>query len=535
MKNWQTAAKILLLSVSLGSFSFFAFHKINDQGLLYHDAGVYLLETKFLDEGFHLMKSFHRGEGGHQFWEDIKTKTEGVPLHSGKPGLNLIFWLASLIGGLDDSISAKVTAISGILGLLLTFLVSRKLNRWDSAIYSTTFLSTSIFYLVYSRSGLAEQVVTVFFLSGILFYLSARERFSAVKLFLAGFCLGYASTCNPWRVLYMPALLIALDFLGTLLEKQKISHFIKHTLWIAGGFVIPPIAFELPYVVLKIVFKTLPFPDYWSHLAEKLGWITAKDGGFLWFQHMERLAKVYGAAEGPFWGTLVILAWIFLFIRFVMKRNFNDLFLWAFSFIPFFYFSLSVPAGQTIPRLVSNVIPFAAIGAGELFFFVEKKTKTPWIGLCLSFVLLIYQWPQQWNIAKVRSGYREASRYLASTGEKKLMIFGMEPVWRFHLGRRADAPYERPKSMEEMIQKANEEKIRYLVVDYSVLHSNYGADFTSKLMGKVKPVATFENPLGGAWIQIADQFGWEKHQEIVQDPWSQMIYIFDIQEIKRSL
>ncbi len=535
MKKWQNTAKILLLIIAVVSFSFFAFYKIESQGLLYHDAGVYLLETKFLDEGFHLLKSFRHREGGNHFWEDIKTKTEGVPLHSGKPGLNLIFWLASLFGGLNDSISAKVTAVAGILGLLLTFLISRKLSGWEPAIYSIAFLSSSVFYLAYARSGLAEEVVTVFFLSGILFYLGGRESISPFKLFLCGFCLGYASTCNPWRVLYMPALLIGLDFLGTLFEKQKFSNFIRRTLWITGGFIIPPILFELPYVILKIVFKTLPFPDYWSHLAQKLGWITVQSGGIYWFQHLGRLAKVYGMAEGPFWGTLVLLAWIFLLIRVVRKINFNDLFLWSFSFVTFFYFSSSSPAGQTIPRVVSNVIPFAVMGTGELLFAIEKKTNKPWISFALVLFLSVHSWPEQYKIANLRSGYREASQHLVSTGEKKLMIYGMEPVWRFHLGRRAYEPYERPKSMEEMIQKSEEEKIRYLIVDYSVLHSNHGADFTFQLMGKVTPVASFENPLGGAWIQIADQFGWEKHEAIVQDPWSRKIYIFDIQEIKRSL
>lgn len=533
MKNWQTAAKIFLLTVSLISFSFFSFHKINEQGLLYHDAGVYLLETKFIDEGFRLVKSLPHG-GGDSFWQDIKTKTEGVPLHSGKPGLNLIFWLASWFGRLNDSISAKVTVACGILGLILTFLISKRLYRWDSAVYSLAFLSASIFYLVYSRSGLAEQVVTVFFLAGILFYLLARENFSPLKLFFAGICLGYASACNPWRVLYMPVLLAGLDFLGTLLEREKLSHFAKRLFLIASGFILPVVLFQLPYWILKLVFGALPFPDYWTHLVEKLSWITA-GGGILWFQRIGSLATTYLMIEGPFWGMLVVFGWIFLLIRFLIRRNFSDLFIWTFSFIPFFYFSSSTPAGQTIPRVVSNVLPLAAMGVGELFSSLEKKTGKAWIPFLLTLLLLAHHWPEQSKIANMRSGYREASRYLKSTGEKKLMILGMEPVWRFYLGRVAFEPYNRPKSMKELIDKSEARKIRYLVVDYSVLHSNYGADFTYELMGKVPPLATFDNPVGGQLIYMLDQFGLEEQERTTRDPLSRRIYIFDIEAIKRSL
>ena len=531
---------ILILLVFTG----LAFYRIGEQSLLYHDAGVYLLETKFLKEGVHLLRSLSHGGGGAGFWKEIKTQTEGVPLHSGKPGLNFIFWIASLALGLNDSLSAKVTAVSGIFGLILTFFISRKLNNLRSAVYSTALLASSVFYLLYSRAGVAEQVVTVFFLAGLLIYLHARDRPSFLKLFLAGFCLGYAFASNPWRVLYMPALLIGIEVSAVLFERKwnggvvlaRVGLFIL-------GFLIPITAFELPYLLLKFKWGSLPFPDYWAHLAEKWGWIQAK-GEIAWFRTFTDLGKEYLTVEGFFLPLLTLLAWIFLPVRFLVRKNFKDFFLWTLSFIPFFYFSSSAPAQQTVPRVVSSILPLAAVSGGDFLSWMENRTrkmlKIPMkYGEVIPFVLvgliLVQGLPGHMQRGITRSGYREASRYLRSTGEKKLMILGMEPVWRFYLGRVAYEPYNRPTRMKAMVEKARAENIRYVVADHTVIHSRYNASFINLLFGKVEPVRTFDNPLGGAFPYLLDAVGLHGAEDISKDPRSRKIYIFDIQQIPPAL
>ena len=81
------------------------------------------------------------------FWQDINTRTLGFPLHVAKPGNTFILWLAGAIPGFEDFILPGVTAISALLGLILTFLIARKLGGLLSEIFATAFLASSVFYL----------------------------------------------------------------------------------------------------------------------------------------------------------------------------------------------------------------------------------------------------------------------------------------------------------------------------------------------------------------------------------------------------
>ena len=354
----------VLVCLILLIFSFFAFYKIQDQGLLIHDSGAYLLEAKFLDEGFHILKRVQAGESKNPgFWEEIKQKTQGAPLHSGKPGFNLILWGASKVLGFNDSLSAKVTGLFGLASLVLTFLIACQLGSPVSGIYATAFLASSVFNLVYARSGLAEQVVTSFFLTGLLLVLYSWKKNSKLILYLAGFFLGYTFTCNPWRVLYLLALVLALDFLALWnLEKWDFRTGIKRVTIILSGYFTPILIFELPYAFFKFRSTGLPLKDYWTYLYEKLTWV----GGVVWFKRPWDLAKEYWLVEGPFFVVMLIATWGFLLVRSVIKKSLNDLLILSFSLLPFVYFSLNTPSAVRLPRVVSNVLPFAALGVGGL-------------------------------------------------------------------------------------------------------------------------------------------------------------------------
>ena len=527
----------LLLPILL-IFSFLAFRGLKEQGLLYHDAGAYLLETKFLDEGAQALRTLSSGEYKNSgFWEAMKAKTSGAPPYTSKPGFNLILWAASEIWGLSDSLSAKVTAAAAAVNLLLTFLLARRLTTTLSGIYATAFLVSSVFYLTYARSGLAEQVATVFFLTGVLLLLRSWRKGSNFTLYLVGVCLGYTFACNPWRVLYLLALFLGFDLLAFWWEKKwSWKMAVQRMALMIVGYLTPIVAFQLPYVLLKLRVSNLPFKDYWTYLSEKLGWL----GGVVWFKRPGHLAVEYWLVEGPFFAAVILTAWGFLLFRFMTRRRFQDLFLLAFSLLPFIYFSLATPTGETLPRVVSNVIPIASLAVGELVLgihhLLQEKLKffqkrDGWLGFLLVTVLLVQAIPRQLNLLQTRSGYREASHYLESTGKKEFMILGMEPVWRFYLGRVAYEPYHRPQSLKALVEKAQARQIEHLLVDFSTLHSKYGCRYTASLLGKQTPLAVFPNPLGGSLPYLLDQLALEGSQEVVRDPLSRKIYIFRIKDI----
>ena len=523
-------------------FAFVAFFRIHEQGLLYHDAAVNLLEAKFLQEGLHILttsrdrQTLKEPEG----WEKIKSETVGVPPHHGKPGFNAILLTAGLLFGFQDSLPARTTAFFSILNLVLTFLLVRKISGPESAVYATALLASSVFYLVYARSGLADQVVTTFFLLGILFYFYEIEISKKIFLYASGASLGYAFASNQWRSAYMIGLFIGIEVLSCFWKRKRVKEWRKRTAALLSGFFTPLVFFQIPYWIAQSAVGSLPFRDYWAQLGERI----LQLGGLVWFRDVGELAREFWIVEGPAFPILIFVGWIFLIVRFLSKRRWSDLFLLFFSLVPFAYFSVMKYNGQALPRTVASILPLLSAVAGESLWIVQNRIRLKFSlsqksNALLSAVLWIgilgLTFSRNLQAGITRSGYAEASRYLGSTGEKKLMILGMEPLWRFYLGRVAYEPYSRPTSLEAMIRQARSQNIRYVLVDYSTLHSKYGCAFTAALPEWFKPRAVFSNPRGVSLPYLLDDFGLAGSLKISQDSRSQEIYVFDIKEMADQL
>ena len=199
--------------------------------------------------------------------------------------------------------------------------------------------------------------------------------------------------------------------------------------------------------------------------------------------------------------------------------------------------------GEAFPRMVASLLPITAIGVGEMIaaagaFLSSRlaplRNRDGFVTTIAVVIMLYIALPRCARLGITRSGYPEASRYLQSTGEKKFMILGMEPVWRFYLGRVALDPYARPTSLKALVEKAQREYVRYVVVDFSTLYSKYGCEYTSSLIGLLKPVATFANPRGNSLPYLCDIFGFEKARAIARNPSAGTIFLFSVDDIARS-
>lgn len=521
-------------------FSTVAFHQINNQGILYHDAGMCLLEAKFVGESLQTLVKLGSGKPhGKDIWQEIKSTTTGVPIHAGKPGYNVIVWLGSLIAGFHDTLSAKVTAVAGIFGIFLVFLISRRLGGDDSAICSATALASSTFYLVFSRSGLADTVVSLFFLLGLYIYVRGRYS-STTARYWVGLCFGYAFSSNHWRASYIVLILGLLETVYAFLEHWNWKTWLQRLTLIGAGFVTPILLFQIPYVIARSVLGPLPFHDYWAQLVNRLEDIL----DVRWFLNMTELSREYWKVEGGLFPLLVFLAWIFLGIRFLIKRRPEDLLLLFYSPLPFFYFSALQYGNASLPRLSSLTLPISALCAGEFLAFLKQKLEIRFrpviqnpLGITPLIVTLLlgYGIPRQLSTGITRTGYAEASQYLARTGESKFMILTMEPIWRFYLGRVAYEPYDRPQSLRELVAKSRAAGINYVTVDFETIHKPYGLGYTVSLFGKVKPRAVFPNPKTENLAYLLDDFGLVQSQEILKDTKSHSIYIFNINDISGAL
>jgi 4-amino-4-deoxy-L-arabinose transferase-like glycosyltransferase len=536
----MTRTTCILFGAILVVFSLLAFHGLDERGILYHDEGMYMLQARFLDEGFRILLTLDSSEYRQAgFWENIKSETSGVPIHVGKPGYILVVWLGGMLTGFQDSLSAKVSAFSGVLCLILVFMISRRMRDNVGALFATAALASSTFFLIYCRAAFPDQVVAVFFLSGLLLY-THRARTSTLALFLVGLCFGYAFSCNQWRMSYLLAIIVALEIVIAWAHSSGWNVLLKRLLLFLLGYAIPIGAFQLPYVVVEHIAGPLPFPDYWDQLMERF----RTTEGLVWFDHPAELAEQYWKVERGVFPSLVVLSWCFLLRRLWIKRRREDLILLSFSLIPFLYFSCVKWNYMALPRTLAITIPVAALCVGELISGCHSAFQSllnpvgrrrAALTVVVVLLLIVQSLPQHLQAGITRSGYRAASSYLAQTGEKAFMILSMEPIWRFYLGRVAYEPYNRPGTLRELVIKAEGAGIKHLLVDFSTIHSKYGLDYTASLIGNVSPVATFSNPRGIAFAYLLDTFGLKKSIRISNDPASEMIHIFTIESIARAL
>ncbi|MBI3312895.1 MAG: hypothetical protein HYZ83_01480 [Candidatus Omnitrophica bacterium] len=511
--------------------------------MLYHDAGIYLLEAKFLQEGADLVLQ-HKVSREIGFWNKIKKQTQGVPIHCGKPGWNLMLAASGLFLGFQDYLSAKITASTGVLILILVFILSKQAGGNRSAVYSMVFLASSTFYLIASRNGLPDQAASLFFISALILYFFTKPFVPVssdppswkknLLFYSAGFLMGFAFACNQWRTLYLFALLMGMVAARMLFEEKRFDIF--SLIFIFSGFLTPIIAFQIPYWIVKQIAGPLPFRDYWQQLVER--YYTKE--GIIWFFSPGQLSQEFWKVEGPLFSSAVIFSWMFLSIRFFVLKRPQDLFLLFFSLIPFLYFSAMTWGGEALPRTVFNILPVACMAAGEtmasIHRFLEKrfschKNFRPVITGLLSLLFLFFGFARQNALGITASGYSEASDFFKKEPRQRLMILGLEPIWRFYLGRVAYEPYNRPKTLRAALDIARREGIKYLIVDYSTLHSKYRAGFTRDFLNKAEPVAVFLNPRGTAFAYLLDEYGLYKAEKISRDNTSGKIYIFSLPEL----
>lgn len=522
---------IFLFVLLVSFFSFLGFRRINEQGILYHDAGCYLLEAKFIDEALQVLGSIRPGEAsGPDFWERISTETADVPPHHGKPGFDAIVWLAGKFFGFHDTLTAKVTVTFAILNLFLTFFLARRLYSSRSGIYAVAVLASSLFFLVYARSGLPEQVVTSFFLIGILLYLKSRESPSKVWIYLTGFSLGYAFACNHWRTGYMPLVILGLDLITTGRENGGTRKWLGRAFLMTLGYLTPIVPFQLPYLLTQGVIGPLPFPDYIAQLVDK-----SEFGYLVWLERVHTLGLIFWKVEGPLFVAAACLAWLFLLIRYSRRHEFRDLMIPLLSLIPFVYFSSFKWQGETLPRIVSSLPPLLSIGIGEMASAIQRRIR-PDVTALLVVLILVFSFPRNLRAGITRTGYAEASRYIQSEGEGKPMILAWEPVWRFYLGKQGYRLHQRLDSLEAVVEKARKESVGYLALDNTALYSRQGESLRNEIFQRgIEPAAKFYNPRGRSFGYLLDEHGIEKYSIVAEAPWTDYILVFKIKDIENKL
>lgn len=87
--------------------------------------------------------------------------------------------------------------LSGIAGILLTYLLGCELQNRRIGLLAAVFLATDNMYVMASRTARQETMTTVFALAGVLLYLYSSRRKSVGLAFLSGLAIGGAVQVHP--------------------------------------------------------------------------------------------------------------------------------------------------------------------------------------------------------------------------------------------------------------------------------------------------------------------------------------------------
>ncbi|MCA9772570.1 MAG: glycosyltransferase family 39 protein, partial [Myxococcales bacterium] len=170
--------------------------------------------------------------------------------------------------GIQPWVGPLVSAIYGIAGIILVYLVGARWWGRDAGVAAALTLAVMGWHWIYSREGFVETDATFFMILAIALYLrSARDvaRHPYWGAFGGGFLWGVALTIQ-FRWASFALILVAAELLHAWLHRRGLwVHVARFTLMVLG-IALPNLLFEVPYYVAHIVARhfemKLPFYTY---------------------------------------------------------------------------------------------------------------------------------------------------------------------------------------------------------------------------------------------------------------------------------
>jgi len=225
---------------------------LGSRPILYFDSGAYLGEGAFLRSAAQRTVEALLAPGPPGPLQRIALATEdgtdGHPPDLAKPGHAVLVAMSMLLLGKTVLAGTLVSALAGVGTVAVTCALG--MFGWGPrvAVPAGLMLAISGQGLVYSREPLVESDGMFFAALAALVYLRARR---GRTLFLAGTLFGIAFTCNN-RLWYLPAVLAPVELAG----RPGFRQFIKRTVVLAAGALMPLATIELAYVVARWIGRT---------------------------------------------------------------------------------------------------------------------------------------------------------------------------------------------------------------------------------------------------------------------------------------
>jgi 4-amino-4-deoxy-L-arabinose transferase-like glycosyltransferase len=453
---------ILLLATGLRLWG------LTERGIYDYDEAWYLLEAKTLYyTGDYLLSAVGLSDVDTSQGLKAYVKQRGtVPMTSVKPGHTILTFLGMVVLGTYDYAGLGVSALSGILTVLLVFLIGKELGGTRLGIAAALILAVSPLHIHYSRSMYSQSNAVLFATLGAYLWVRHQNRNTAsLWLFGAGAAIGYAFTCH-FNIAWVTVGFISLELLMGCIRKVEIRQRLLSVGMFASGMAAPAALFELAGQLTK---KIGLFPqDYPTYLGQ--------------FLHRQGLGEklVVSARQVPFWTErlmategilvtlLVVAGTLFLLInlRHARLREVALLGLPAMALLP--PSLLAIDGLYYILRNYAIALPALALLAGVGYLSVEKHFANRWsfarpllATVCVA-ILITTAMGRSWSIRQLKSSYRDAASQLVAQLEKQggrlaTRPLSAWPIWYFYLSNEFDRA---PANIQKQIRfypKQNQE------------------------------------------------------------------------------
>jgi 4-amino-4-deoxy-L-arabinose transferase-like glycosyltransferase len=315
------------------------------------------------------------------------------------------------------------SALAGVLSVLLTYLLAKKLFKKESiALLSAFFLAISPWHLFLSRPAFEANLASFLVIGGIYFFLQGLERkwFLPLGVFLLGLST-YAY--NSARV-FVPLVLITLFFLyqsslGGWMRNRKREVILSMVLLLL--FFIPLVysfvspsgwarfkwvsvldqgainrinmargSSNLPQPLPRLIHNKLTYftiaytKNYFSNLSPKYLFLR---GGSNYQYNIPGKGVIY-----PIQAPFILLGLYWLFKNWRKKESKLILFWWLLAIVP-------AAATQENPHVLRTILVLpmpqvlAALGFGQIWGWIKNKKITQWVFVgAYGLILLFFVW-----------------------------------------------------------------------------------------------------------------------------------------------
>lgn len=511
-------AGILILAVALRIW------KIGQKGFFQYDEAYYLLEAKIFPASIQwITTNWPDLKVGRNNFSDLKNyvKETGClfPLGTAKPVYLLILsvWttIIGLIFGVQDYTSFLLSALLGTAGLLLVFLISRKVWDEKTALFSAILVFLSVNNLFYSRSGFPQSTAVFFLLLSI--YSVFKERYFLSGVLLA--CALGAHYCMLFNVFVFSVWML-------IFHRNKIVIFLT-------GLILPLLMVEGFYRLGKMML--LPWLDdvtfftYFQHILRQFSMVSPLQSGsflssFLEHDWMTVFRIIW--TEGPFLFFISLLFFVLPFLRWEKNSN-QEWFVWLNGWGVLLVWILN--SGQVISRAIFPAWTIALLGSGVVVSLIKPRS----LRILFLLAATVFSVVRFYKIVNIKCGYRDAVQWMKNHGQNQVIDIYTWPIYQFYFNKKIYANHDGVLNMNDL-QYFYEKGIIFFTADYFLAHSenDKNLDFPYSVLDFQKPVAQF--PLrftDFSWLEnhftVNREEQWKFHNSL---PEAKNVRIYDLRQ-----